>query len=51
MNLYLNGITYVGEWHKHPGQFDSPSMVDLQTMEDITSGGDYKRLGYCNIYY
>ena len=35
--LYLNGITYIGEWHKHPGQFDSPSMVDLQTMKDITS--------------
>ena len=36
-SLYLNGLVYIGEWHKHPGQFDRPSMVDLQTMKEITN--------------
>jgi len=40
--LYRNGIIYVGEWHKHPGAFDQPSMTDLDTMKEITSDDNTK---------
>ena len=36
-DLYLNGLIYIGEWHKHPGLFDQPSAIDLQMMKGITS--------------
>ena len=35
--LYMNGLIYIGEWHKHPGSFDRPSSTDLKTMRKITS--------------
>ena len=34
--LYRNGISYLGEWHKHPGTFNVPSQTDLNTMKEIT---------------
>ena len=40
--LYRNGIIYLGEWHKHPGSFDEPSMTDLNTMKEITRDDNTK---------
>ena len=40
--LYLNGLVYVGDWHKHPGSFDQPSYTDLNTMIEITSDDQTK---------
>ena len=40
--LFLNGLKYIGEWHKHPGDFDQPSGKDLQTMKEITADGHTK---------
>ena len=42
--LYLNGLIYLGEWHKHPGSFDQPSCTDLKTMKDITEDDQTKDL-------
>ena len=42
--LYLNGLIYLGEWHKHPGSFDQPSCTDLETMKDITEDDQTKDL-------
>ena len=42
--LHLNGLVYLGEWHKHPGAFDTPSCTDLETMQDITEEDDTKDL-------
>lgn len=42
--LHLNGLIYLGEWHKHPGSFDEPSCTDLETMKDITSDDQTKDL-------
>ena len=42
--LHLNGLIYLGEWHKHPGAFDSPSCKDLETMKEIASNDNTKDL-------
>jgi integrative and conjugative element protein (TIGR02256 family) len=40
--LYLNGLVYIGEWHKHPGSFNEPSYTDLNTMIEITNDDQTK---------
>jgi len=40
--LYLNGLVYIGEWHKHPGSSNEPSYTDLNTMIEITSDDQTK---------
>jgi integrative and conjugative element protein (TIGR02256 family) len=42
--LHLNGLIYLGEWHKHPGSYDEPSCTDLETMKEITTDDQTKDL-------
>jgi|TARA_B100001971_G_scaffold214107_1_gene249787 integrative and conjugative element protein (TIGR02256 family) len=42
--LYQHGLVYLGEWHKHPGMFNSPSCTDMDTMREIVNGDESEDL-------
>ncbi len=37
-------IDYVGDWHKHPGCFDTPSAQDRQTARHIVTDAEWDQL-------
>lgn len=43
---YKRGLHYIGDWHTHPEEIPSPSMIDVRSIDDCVAKSEHSLNGF-----